>query len=176
MIGRLFCMAGVAATLVATPALAQRKSAPPPAKPVPQSFFSGEWYEIAHTRNSMQGDCQAATTRFLQQTQGKYSVVQTCRKGSPNGPMQRFNSRGAILPGTENAKFTMTFLGGLKTQEYWILDRAEDSRWAIISTPGGNFVWLMSRSPDLNERERQSLLNRIRQLGYDTAKLVFPRH
>jgi apolipoprotein D and lipocalin family protein len=166
---------GLVAALAAAPALA-RTAAPEPAKPVPPSFFSGEWYEIARTPNAMQRNCEAAVTRFLTRAQGAYSVVQTCRRGSPAGPEQRFSSKGAIVPGTANAKFTMTFLGGLKTQEYWILDRADDSRWVIMGTPGGNFVWLMSRSPNMDGSERQGVLNRIRQLGYDTARLVFPKH
>lgn len=67
----------------------------------------------------------------------------------------------------------MTFLGGLKTQEYWILDCAGDGSWAIMATPGGNYVWLLARRPVMSEAARAAAAARIRALGY-AQKLEFP--
>jgi apolipoprotein D and lipocalin family protein len=165
--------AGLALALLAGSALAE---APQPAKPVPQTFFSGKWFEIARTPNVMQKDCEGANSQFTATDKGRYAVVQTCRKGSPTGPAKRYNSKGDIVPGTNNAKFRMSFLGGLRKQEYWILDRSEEMGWAIMATPGGNYVWLLSRQPVMEGSARQSALTRIKALGYDTARLVFPQH
>ncbi|MDB5455522.1 MAG: Lipocalin family protein [Caulobacter sp.] len=144
-----------------------------PGKPVSSQFYSGKWYEIARTPNSGQRDCQAPITQFTGgKTEGAFSVTQICRKGSPAGPAKTFNTTGTIVSGTQNAKFKMSFLGGLKKQEYWVLDRADDQSWAIMATPGGNYVWLLSRQPVMKPGAQVTALARVKALGYQ--KLEFP--
>lgn len=148
-------------------------AAQPPAKPVSGQFYSGRWYEIARTPNSGQRDCEAPTTQFTGgKTEGAFSVVQICHKGSAGGPVKTFNTTGSVVSGTQNAKFKMSFLGGLKKQEYWVLDRADDQSWAIMATPGGNFVWLLSRQAVMPAGAKAAALARVKALGYQ--KLEFP--
>lgn len=160
----------IAAVLFATHALA---AAQPPAKPVPAAFYTGKWYEIARTPNSGQRDCEAATTAFTSKGAASFSVVQICRKGSASGPAKTFNTTGRILADSQNAKFSMSFLGGLRKQEYWVLDRADDQSWGIMATPGGNYVWLLSRDPVMSPATKAEALARVKALGYD--KLEFPQ-
>ena len=56
------------------------------------------------------------------------------------------------------------------SQEFWVLDRADDYSWAILGTPGGNYFWLWSRSH--SPANRAALLARVRALGYDTSNVV----
>ena len=149
-------------------------AAQPPAKPVSTAFYSGKWYEIARTPNAGQRDCEAATTQFTTESSSGFKVLQICRRGSASGAAKTFNTTGKIVAGASaNAKFSMSFLGGLKTQEYWVLDRANDQSWAIMATPGGNYVWLLSRQAVMGPAVQAAALARGRALGY--AKLEFPK-
>jgi apolipoprotein D and lipocalin family protein len=164
-------------------ASAASAAAPPPTRPVSAGFYSGRWYEIARVPNAGQRDCQAPRSEFTPiggkgevafvASTGEFAVRQICRKGSAAGPARVFSTRGRILPGSGNAKFEMVFLGGLKTQEYWVLDTAPNGAWAIMATPGGNYVWLLCRRPAMSEAARAAAVNRIRALGY-RQKLEFP--
>lgn len=161
----------IAATLVSSQALAAAQA---PSKPVAASFYTGKWYEIARTPNSGQRDCQAPSTEFTGKAGGNgFAVHQVCHKGSPAGPSKSFNTTGAIVADTQNAKFKMSFLGGLKKQEYWVLDRADDQSWAIMATPGGNFVWLLSRKPVMDADARTAALEKVKALGY--SKIEYPQ-
>lgn len=150
-------------------------SAPQPAKPVTPQVYSGRWYEIARIPNQMQRDCEGATSEFRNFADGQFRVVQTCHKGSPTGPAQTFNANGRILPASNNAKLRMSFFGGVVSQEYWILDRADDNAWAIMATPGGNYVWLLSRRPVMDAATRARIIARISALGFNTARLQYPQ-
>ncbi|WP_425996515.1 lipocalin family protein [Caulobacter sp. DWR1-3-2b1] len=166
--GALVCSLGFAGMAGSAQAAAK-----PPAKAVSAEFYSGKWYEIARTPNSGQRDCEAASTQFTSTGANGFKVVQICRKGSASGAAKTFNTTGKIVAGTpKSAKFSMSFLGGLKKQEYWVLDRADDQSWAIMATPGGNYVWLLSRKAVMSPAAREAALARVKTLGY--AKLEFP--
>lgn len=157
--------------------------APAPTRPIAASFYSGRWYEIARIPNAGQRDCQAPQSQFTPLggkgdvafvgSAGEFAVAQVCRKGSTTGPAKTFNTKGRILPGTRNAKFEMSFFGGMKKQEYWVLDCAGDGSWALMATPGGNYIWLLSRKAVMSEASKTAAINRIRALGYN-QKLEFP--
>jgi len=157
-------------SLMAGAALA---AATPPTKPVAAEFYSGRWYEIARTPNSGQRNCQAPTTDFTAEG-SSFKVRQTCHRGSPLGQAKVFSTTGKIIDGSQNTRFTMSFLGGLKKQEYWVLDSANDRSWAIMATPGGNYVWLISRTADLPAATKAVALERVKALGY--VKLEYPEH
>ncbi len=150
-------------------------AAPQPARPISAAFYSGTWYEVARTPNSNQKDCQAPTSQFASATGGKYLMIQTCRKGSPAGAAKVFKAEGEIVPGSGNAKFKARFFG-VVNQEYWILDANADGGWAIMATPGGNYVWLMSRKAVMAPGAKAAALNRIKALGYNPARLEMPKH
>jgi apolipoprotein D and lipocalin family protein len=174
----LFSKSMLAASAMALAAGAAWAGARPPAKPVAADFYSGRWFEIARTPNAGQRDCEAPTTDF---TTGKtekggtnFRIRQVCHRGSALGPEKVFTTTGRIIPGSQNTRFTMSFLGGLKKQEYWVLDCANDHSWAIMATPGGHYVWLIARQADMPAASQAVAVERVRALGY--GKLEFPRH
>ena len=162
-----------AGTASATPMPAPAVKAQP--RPASASLYSGRWYEIARTPNSMQADCQASTTEFSGWTAGAFKAVQTCHKGAPSGPAKVVKVDGAVLPASQNAKIKLGMLGGLISQEYWILDHASDNGWLIMCTANQHYVWLMSRAPVLTAAQKSAALGRMRQLGFDLARLTFPQ-
>ena len=163
-------LSALAALLTSAPAFA---AAPQPIKPVPPQLYSGRWYEIARTKNMMQGDCQAGTSDFSAlAANGSFSVTQTCRQGSPAGPKQVISASGHVLPQSGFAKMKLGMLGGLVTQEYWIVDHADNNAWAIMDRSDGRYVWLLSRQPVLTAADQAAALSRMRQLGFDMTRVV----
>jgi apolipoprotein D and lipocalin family protein len=163
-------LALAALMLAAAPALATQLQ---PAKPVPAALYTGRWYEVARTPNKMQADCQASTTDFSGWAAGAFSAVQTCHKGAPSGPKSTVSVKGRVLPASMNAKMQLAMLGGLITQQYWILDRAEDGAWLIMTTPNDHFVWLMSRQPTLGAAAKAAAFQRLQSLGFNLRALAF---
>ena len=167
---KIIMASAVAARLLGGNALAAAK---PPAKPVSTQFYTGRWYEIARTPNAGQRNCEAPTTDFTLQG-AAFKVRQVCHRGSALGAEKVFTTNGKIVDGSQNTRFTMSFLGGLRKQEYWVLDCAADGSWAIMATPGGNYVWLISRTAEMPVATKAIALERVKALGYQ--KLEFPQH
>ena len=161
------CMAGQAGA-TATPG-----PAPEPAKSIDPRLFSGRWYEIARLPNMLQKDCQAPTSDWAKQSDGGYSLVQTCRVGSPSGPPKTWHAGAKIIDSTRNAKVRVGFFGGFIHQDYWIVDRGDDNSWCLMSTPTSKYLWIMSRHAVIPAAEKDALVARARSLGYDTTRLIY---
>jgi apolipoprotein D and lipocalin family protein len=164
-------LCALALTAQALPAAAAAQLQP--ASPVPENLYSGRWYEIARTPNHMQEGCQASTTDFARWSAGAFQAVQTCHQGARTGPVKSVTVSGRVLPASNNAKMQLAMLGGLITQQYWILDHASDGGWLIMTTPNDHYVWLMSRQPALTAADRTTALARMQQLGLDLTRLAF---
>ena len=164
---------GLAGSASATPQ--PPKAVVAPTKPVAANLYTGRWYEIARTPNKMQADCQASTTDFSGWAAGAFKAVQTCHKGAPTGPAKVMKLDGKVLAASQNAKIQLGILGGLVSQEYWVLDHASDNAWLIMSTANQRYVWLMSRAPALPAAQKAAALARLQQLGFDIARLTFPQ-
>jgi apolipoprotein D and lipocalin family protein len=166
----LSAVTAAAALTCAAPAL----GAPaPPQQHLELGHMMGRWYEVARLPNKTQHDCQGGTSDWVKSADG-YSVVQTCHRGSLTAPPTEWKAKAKVVDPQTNARFKMSFFGGLVSQEYWVLDSRTDQGWLILGTPGGHFLWLMSQRPSLAPAAKAQAVARIRQLGYDVAALEYP--
>jgi len=133
----------------------------------------GRWYEVARIPNSLQKGCQAGASDWTRAGEG-FTVVQSCHKGSPEGPLAEWKARARVADPATNAIFKLSFFGGLVSQEYRVLDHSTDQGWLILSTGDGKYLWLMSQKPTLPAAVRAQALARIKQLGFDVGRLEFP--
>lgn len=151
--------------LSAAPAAAQEK--------VELTSMMGRWYEVARAPNAIQKGCQAGASDWVRVADG-FSVVQSCRKGSADGPLAQWKAKARVLDPGANTRIKMTFYGGLVSQEYRVLEHKADQGWLIFGTRDGKYLWLMSQTPILPAAIRTQAITRIRQLGFDPAKLEYP--
>lgn len=157
----------VAALAVALPAAAK---APEPTKTLDLDRFMGRWYEIYRTPNDRQKNCFAAQQTWARKGNG-FSIRQSCRRGTPDGPERVVGTSARVIDPATNAKFEASFFGGLIRQRYWVIDRAEDYSWMIASTEAGNFVSILARTPGLPRSQQAALVGRAAALGFDAARL-----
>ena len=161
----------LAALLLATPALA---AAPEPQKPVSPSQLSGRYYEIARLPTPHQKDCHAPTLDWGRSKDGGYTVTMTCRAGSPGGKATSRRASARIIDPKTNARLKVSFLGGLASAEYRVIDHSP--QWVLMGTSGGNYLWLLSRSPNLPAASRDAAVARAKALGYNVGRLIYPKH
>jgi apolipoprotein D and lipocalin family protein len=166
-----------AATLLAVASSAaaepQKPTAPLRALPhVELTSMAGRWYEVARSPNQIEHGCHAGGLDWTRTADG-FAVVQSCHKGAPDGPLSEWKAKARTLDAS-NAKFRMSFFGGLVSKEYWVLDQRPEQGWLILSTHDGAYLWLMSNKPTLSGAFRTEAVQRIQQLGYDIGRLEFP--
>ena len=139
------------------------------------SRYMGLWYAVASIPTTFERACaQGTTAEYHLLTDGQIEVTNTCYR--EDGTM--FSSIGqAWNPDpSDPAKLKVSFvriLGRwLFPGDYWILDLAEDYRYAVVGHPQRRYGWILSRTPTLPEDVLEEIYGRLEAQGYDREQFV----
>jgi apolipoprotein D and lipocalin family protein len=145
----------------------------PPLATVPSvdlQKYMGTWYEIASFPQKFQKGCHCTTAEYVMTDKGYVKVINTCRKDSPDGKIKVANGKAFIVAGSNNAKLRVQFFWPFRG-DYWIIDLAPDYSYAVVGEPGRDYLWILSRTPELNESLFEQIVDRCLQKGFDTTRL-----
>jgi apolipoprotein D and lipocalin family protein len=137
------------------------------------SRYSGTWYEIARYPNRFQRDCQSDTTaEYTLRKDGKVQVLNSCRQ--KDGKTKTARGTAKVADKTTNAKLRVTFFWPFYG-DYWVIGLSPDYRYAIVGEPKRKYLWILSRTPEMDEGTYKEALEQIRAAGYDPDKLLKTR-
>ena len=132
--------------------------------------YLGKWYEIASYPAWFQKGCTGSTAEYSLMAEGKIQVVNRCRKGSLDGSLKESKGKAEVADTATNAKLKVWFFWPFKGN-YWIIDLNPDYQWAVVGEPSRKYLWILSRTPTMDEAVYQGILGRLPQKGYDPARL-----
>lgn len=135
--------------------------------------YAGRWYEIAHFPVPFQEGCTATTAEYALRDDGAVTVVNSCRRGSPDGPLSRIEGEARVVgPGQLRVR-----LGRLPfAAPYWVLWVAPDYGTAVVGVPSGRAGWILHRAPDIPPARLAEATAVLVANGYDPARLVATQH
>lgn len=138
--------------------------------------YTGKWYEIARYPNKFQEKCVGNTTAtYTEKGGGKLQVVNECLK--KDGVMDSATGEAKIVDKNTNAKLEVRFAPSLLSfipavwGDYWIIDLDADYKYAAVGDPKRKYLWILSRTPDLDDATYQNILRRVEKLGFSPGKL-----
>ena len=73
-----------------------------------------------------------------------------------------------------NAKLKVTFFWPLYG-DYWVIDLDPEYRYAVVSEPRRKYLWILSRTPQMESSTFDQITTRLRAMGFDPSKLIRPR-
>jgi apolipoprotein D and lipocalin family protein len=142
------------------------------------SQYAGKWYEIARLPNSFEDQCVGdVTATYMLESDGKIKVINECRV--KNGKIDR--AEGVARLADENgprAKLKIRFAPAIFSilpwvwGDYWILDLAPDYSYAIVGEPDRKYLWILARTPKIDESTYTELLEKVRQMGFPAESLI----
>lgn len=133
--------------------------------------YAGKWYEIARLPNRFQRDCAGHTTAtYTLRPDGKISVLNECRKADGHQKSARGTARVADARGP-NTKLKVTFFWPF-SGNYWIIGLDPEYRWAVVGDPSRDYLWILSREPELDTALYLQIVERVKQQGFDAEKLL----
>jgi len=134
------------------------------------SLYAGRWYEIARLPNRFEKKCaDSVTATYSLRTDGKIEVVNRCRKSS--GEYTTAQGKAKIVDKKTNAKLKVTFFWPFYG-DYWILDLGANYEYAVVGDPSRKYLWILSRTPQIEEALYQQLLASMAARGFKTELMI----
>ena len=167
LVGHLVALVGCAATST------QRLKLPPleAVAQVDLDRYVGTWFEIASFPQRYQEGCTGTMATYTVRSDGDIDVLNRCREGSLNGELRSASGRARVADMQTNAKLQVSFFRPF-WGDYWIIDLDEDYQYAVIGHPGRDYLWVLSRTPTMEETTYWSIIDRLKTSGYDPSRLV----
>ena len=140
--------------------------------------YQGTWYELARMPMFFQRDCAQSQAHYTLKDDGTVDVLNRCR--TLQGEWQE--AHGTARPQVEGKtdKLWVTFdnwfskiAPGVTKGEYWVIYLGDHYQTAIVGNPDRRYMWILSRTPGVSEEDREELLARARQQGFDTSRLIW---
>lgn len=138
--------------------------------------YMGTWFEIATTPSIQQRVCYGTQAIYQFNEEEEWvDVTNRCYAGEPDGRLQEIMGRAEINDPDVPSKLTVFFFD--QGSPYWIvaLDGSSGEQpyqWAVVSVPGQQFIWILSRTPQLDERARSALNDYLIERGFTIERLI----
>ena len=132
--------------------------------------YLGTWYEIARFNHKFERGLQGVTATYSMRNDGKIKVLNQGYKNSLEGEVSRAVGKAKLTdePGKLKVSFLWIFYA-----DYFVLELEENYQWALIGSKSDKYLWILSRTPQLDENIKTDFLNRAKKRGYDTSKLIW---
>lgn len=189
-----FCVGGVVALAALTATRTARAQAPAgPADgaplmraplqvvaPVDLKRYAGLWHEQARLPNRFEDKCTVSVTaEYMPLDDGTVQVRNRCTLA--DGGVDEAVGSARVVPvagqpgaGRLEVRFAPAWLSWLPLVwgDYWILKLDRDYQVALVGAPNREYLWVLSRTPKLDEATLQEQLEYARSLGFDVDKVV----
>jgi lipocalin len=111
------------------------------------------------------------TATYSFRDDGKTKVVNRGFEESLDGPVSEAVGKAKVPnknePGELKVSFFWIFYG-----DYFVLDLDDKYQWALIGSSSNNYLWILSRTPQMSDDLYQQLLDKLTKRGYDVEKLI----
>jgi apolipoprotein D and lipocalin family protein len=163
-----------------TVAFAQSASSAPALQAVASldvARYMGTWYEIAKYPNSFQAKCVRNTRAdYLPEADGKVQVLNRCEMADGKTTEAQGAARqvGPADSPKLQVRFAPAWLSFLPMvwADYWVIDIDPQYQLVAVSEPTREYLWVLSRTKQVDAAQYQALLVRLAERGFDLKRLA----
>jgi apolipoprotein D and lipocalin family protein len=152
----------------------------PTALSVDLTRYGGVWHEIARLPMWGQRNCVRSTAEYRLLGSGNISVRNACVTST--GEEISIEGVATVVDHEHRAKLNVVFdqwaaklvawFTSSEEGNYWILRIDPDYRLAIVGTPDRDYLWILARTPSLDESSYQEAVAFSQHLGFPTDQLI----
>jgi apolipoprotein D and lipocalin family protein len=139
--------------------------------------YAGTWFEIARFPNRFQKQCAGdVSATYTPQDDQTIRVDNKCRlaDGKYDEAIGVARQKDRTEANTKlKVRFAPPWMSWLPFvwADYWVIVLDADYRYAAVGTPDREYLWLLSRSPQMDGDTYAGLLEQVKSQGYDVSRL-----
>jgi len=152
----------------------------PPVRTVPivdLERYIGRWHEVARLPNRFQKNCASdVAADYALRPDGRISVVNRCRQS--DGSTIEAEGVARIVDPKTNARLKVRFAPAWLSVlpfvwgDYWIIALADDYTYAVVGSPGREYLWFLSRTPTMSEAGWAAAERAATDNGFDVSRMI----
>ena len=138
--------------------------------------YLGVWYEIAKYPNWFQRKCASNTKAvYSARADGTLKVLNSCK--TAEGEISEAEGTAKQIGAKDSPKLEVRFAPAwlafipLVWGDYWVIDLDAQYQVAVVSDPRREYLWILSRTPQVDKKIYEDTLARIQTQQFDVRKL-----
>ena len=139
-----------------------------PAKQIDVKQYLGTWYEIARIPNWFEKDISKVTATYTLKDNGRIEVKNQGYLKSSNE--QKTAIGEAWFDGDNKTGRLRVSFFFLISAPYIVFELSPDYKYALVGS-GKDYLWILSRSPQMNDDIYNNLLSKASAVGYDISRI-----
>ena len=136
--------------------------------------YLGTWYEIARLDHRFERGLSDVTATYSMRDDGGVRVVNRGR--NEEGEWDEAEGKAYFVDASDQGRLKVSFFGpfygGYNVIE---LDKA-GYEYSLVSGPGRSFLWILARTPELDQQTLDRLVSKARKLDYPVDELIYVDH
>lgn len=129
--------------------------------------YAGVWYEISSFPIRPVKGCRCVTATYGLTDKGYVTVLNRCIR---NGKESSIEGKAFIKDPNTNAKLSVQFFWPFRGK-YWIIELDDNYQYAAVGHPNRNYLWILSRTPQMDPAVYEDLRERVKAKGFDLSRL-----
>ena len=92
-------------------------------------------------------------------------------QATKNGKIKQAKGKAKVVDKNSNAKLKVTFFWPFYG-DYWIIKLGNDYIYSVVGTPNRKYLWILSRTPQMDDKLYSLLIGYVKSKGFDVSKLI----
>ncbi|MFI3279299.1 MAG: lipocalin family protein [Rikenellaceae bacterium] len=140
-----------------------------PVEELDLSRYLGQWYEVARFDTRFERDLVSVTAHYSLNDDGTIKVI---NRGYNTRKEEWGENEAKAVRTKDVGRLRVSFFPLIFT-DYNILSIGEDYQWALVGSSSPDYLWILSRTAELNKNILDHIVTLAEDRGYNVSKLRF---
>jgi apolipoprotein D and lipocalin family protein len=137
--------------------------------------YMGVWYEIARLDHSFERGLINVSTTYSLNADGGVKVIN--RGFDPARRIwKEIEGKAYFVEGSDTGRLKVSFFGPFYSGYNIIELDKKNYSYVLICGNDRSYLWILARQPVLDEEVKTSLVQKARELGFNTDALIYVEH
>ncbi len=139
------------------------------------SRYTGTWFEIARLDNWFEQGLDKITAEYSMRNDGGIKVINS-GLNIKTGKREFAEGKAYFIDNPDIGSLKVSFFGSFYGGYHIIALDKENYNYVLIAGSDRDYLWILARQPTLAPEVLQKLKDQAQSLGFETDKLVYPKH
>ncbi|MDX8388092.1 MAG: lipocalin family protein [Ghiorsea sp.] len=134
--------------------------------------YLGTWYEVARLDHSFERGLSHVSATYSLREDGGVRVINRGYSAEDKA-WDEAEGKAYFVGKADEGYLKVSFFGPFYGA-YIIFSLDNDYMYSFVSGPDTDYLWLLSKTPEVSEKVKTDFINKAAALGFDTTALIFP--